>query len=892
MAIRSSDPGTDGRLELIAVVLVPRVKITVPSLPSGFVARAELCAGLDAGAGAEVALVCAPAGYGKTLLLADWSRTSTGVDTAWVGVDRDDNDPRRLWAAVVAAIAGCPSVPQSSRLHGRWAWRAGAQPEFLAELAEAVQALPQPLRLILDDVHELVDPVALHGVQILTRIKPATLQLVLSSRLDPPLSLPRLRLRGRLRELRAAQLAFTPAQAAQLLEQSGLRLSPQQVEVLHRRTGGWAAGLRLAARAVEQSADREAFLTHFSGDDRSVADYLVGEILSGLPEAAQEFLRVISICDLVPIGLAAALSEREEAGSVLDRLERETSLVTTTGRAREAYRVQELLRTHLLADLQRRGPRRPAELHAVAARWWADQDEPVRALEHAAAGRDRALLIELLHRFAIPLILAGHHGPLRRALARVGASTTATDPWLALSSALAHFEAGELPAVQADLRHARQAWPADGTADETADLTVLRAVAEQLGADQRSDRAADPAPFVIAELAELPAEPELEALAHLSRGSARLERDDLGGARAELDAALTLSRRHGFDYLSLQCLALLGVVAGTCGDVRGMRAVSSEALAAAADHGWQTTTWSAAATAMLAYTELLRSAAADAQRRTADALASGVSASPPLRYALQAVHGAAVFDLGERADGLAELQRARSEFGDHHTSPQQCASMATLEFRAALLLGHAAAARTVLGWLTDRIGDRGDLLVMRGWAETAGGHHEHARALIRPVLDGSAAVLLPASVVDAWLLETSIAVAAGERPAARRALQNALALAEPLDALRPFVQAGPGVRELLVHHHGSFGASDDFAHRALAAGPARETQQALLSERELTVLGLLPSMLSLDEIAADLTVSVNTVKSHVRSIYAKLGVSSRRLAVLAAHEHGLLNSAR
>jgi LuxR family transcriptional regulator, maltose regulon positive regulatory protein len=834
-------------------------------------------------------LVCAPAGYGKTLLLADWSRTSTGVDTAWVGVDRDDNDPRRLWAAVVAALAGCPSVPQSSRLHGPWAWRTGAQPEFLAGLAEALQALPQPLRLILDDVHELVDPVALHGVQILTRIKPATLQLVLSSRFDPPLSsLPRLRLQGGLRELRAAQLAFTPAHAAQLLEQSGLRLSPQQVEVLHRRTGGWVAGLRLAARAAEQSADREAFLTHFSGDDRSVADYLVGEILSGLPEATQEFLRVISICDLVPIGLAAALSEREEAGSVLDRLERETSLVTTTGRAREAYRVQELLRTHLLADLQRRGPRRPAELHAVAARWWADQDEPVRALGHAAAGRDRALLIELLHRFAIPLILAGHHGPLRRALARVGASSTATDPWLALSSALAHFEAGELPAAQADLRHARQAWSADGTAD----LTVLRAVAEQLGADQRSDRAADPAPFVIAELAELPAEPELEALAHLSRGSARLERDDLAGARAELDAALTLSRRHGFDYLTLQCLALLGVVAGTSGDVRGMRAASSEALAAAADHGWQTTSWSAAATAMLAYTELLRSAAADAQGLTADALASGVPASPPLRYALQAVHGAAVFDLGERADGLAELQRARSEFGNHHTSPQQCASMATLEFRAALLLGHTAAARTVLGWLTDRIGDRGDLLVMRGWAETARGHHEHARALIRTVLDGSAAVLLPASVVDAWLLETSIAVAAGERPAARRALQNALALAEPYDALRPFVQAGPGVRELLVHHHGSFGASHDFAHRALAAGPAGETQQALLSERELTVLRLLPSMLSLDEIAADLTVSVNTVKSHVRSIYAKLGVSSRRLAVLAATEHGLLNSAR
>ena len=133
-----------------------------------------------------------------------------------------------------------------------------------------------------------------------------------------------------------------------------------------------------------------------------------------------------------------------------------------------------------------------------------------------------------------------------------------------------------------------------------------------------------------------------------------------------------------------------------------------------------------------------------------------------------------------------------------------------------------------------------------------------------------------------------MALAAGERPTARRALQTALALAEPLDAIRPFVQAGSGIRELLVHQHGSFGASEAFAECALAAGAGGGISHEPLSDRELTVLRMLPSMLSLGEIAADLTVSVNTVKSHVRSIYAKLGVSSRRLAVLAAHEHGLL----
>ena len=226
------------------MVLVPQVKIAVPRLPPEFVPRPDLCADLDAGAAADVALICAPAGYGKTLLLADWARTAAPRRT-WRGSasTSDDNDPRRLWSAVVAAVTCCPSVPPSSRLHARRAWRPATQPEFIAEFAAALAGLPQPIRLILDDVQELVDPQALEGLRTFIRVKPATVQLVLASRLDPPLSLPRLRLAGRLWELRAAQLSFTPQQAAALLENSGLRLSPQQVEVLHGRTGGWAAGL-------------------------------------------------------------------------------------------------------------------------------------------------------------------------------------------------------------------------------------------------------------------------------------------------------------------------------------------------------------------------------------------------------------------------------------------------------------------------------------------------------------------------------------------------------------------------------------------------------------------------------------------------------------------------
>ena len=246
---------------------------------------------------------------------------------------------------------------------------------------------------------------------------PTGFQLVLSSRFDPPLSLPRLRLTGRLYELRADRLRFSPTETATLLERSGLHLTPTQIDTLHQRTGGWAAGLRLAALALTQTTNRDAFLDQFSGNDSSVADYLVGEVLSALPDDTQEFLRVISISDPVPSRLAAQLTGREDAGSLLDRLAHHTALLTATGQHGDTYRIQELLRTYLSADLHRQGPTRAAELHTTAAHWWAGEDQPINALEHATRSHNPALLTELLHRYAIPLILTGDHGPLRRALA-------------------------------------------------------------------------------------------------------------------------------------------------------------------------------------------------------------------------------------------------------------------------------------------------------------------------------------------------------------------------------------------------------------------------------------------------------------------------------------------
>jgi LuxR family transcriptional regulator, maltose regulon positive regulatory protein len=274
---------------VVTVRRFPRTKISVPELPADLVHRPGLRHELDCAV--DVTLLCAPAGYGKTTLLAEWVNATSDADTAWVRIDRDDDDPRRLWSAVLAAIGRCRSVPPSSRLRtgpadAGWDLSAGGSPEFLAELIEALATLPSPLRLVLDDIHEVTRIATLGGIRNFLRDRPPGFTVVLSGRLDPPLGLQRLRPEGRLTELRGDRLRFDRAEAEALLRQLRLTLTDLQIDRLHRQTDGWPAGLRLAAAALAETSDSEAFLAEFSGDERSVADYLVGEVLSALPQDA------------------------------------------------------------------------------------------------------------------------------------------------------------------------------------------------------------------------------------------------------------------------------------------------------------------------------------------------------------------------------------------------------------------------------------------------------------------------------------------------------------------------------------------------------------------------------------------------------------------------------
>ena len=871
---------------------MPRAKVVVPGVPPGYVSRPRLLTALDAAQAAAAIVVSAPAGYGKTLLVAEWVRLRHLKDTAWVSLDSDDNDDRRFWSGILKALDQCPAVPRGNPIR-----RLGvpAHPSrhlgFTGAVVNALDELPHPVWLVLDDLHEIVGDDPLYGLETLVRQHLPALRLVLVTRHDPPLSLAKLRLADQLAEVRAADLRFSGPEAHALLTAAGVELTSDQLAELVRRTEGWAAGLRLATVSLREVEDPERFLAEFAANDRAMADYLLDEVLARLPPDLLEFLRAISVSDEVSAGLARALSGRADAGVMLDTLERTTSLVMRVGARRRWYRVHSLVRSYLLAGLTRQLPGRAVLLHRHAAEWFTEHERPVQALAQLIQARDADHVVASLRHLALPLALSGEHDLLARALAVLGDTMIAEDSLLALVSALLHLEEGETRSAELDLAHAEQAW----TEPAPAELGHLHAMVKARLAELAGDvdemlRNTDgPRPGE--------ARQTLDATRMLHRGTALLAAGRHGVARRELEAALHAARDTEQDYVAAQCLAALGGVAGLSGDYRQMAQFAGEALREAEARGWQHTMVAATASVMLGYRALLLAQPAECLRRAEDAARLVDGGAPHtnrgLAALLGALAGAARFELGEWADGLGQLGAARASVQGVRLSAGEVVLGAVLEHRAAVRFGWTDAARDAMAWVRATVPGCGELLLMRARSQFELGRPVAAGDLIRPLLEGSRRALLPWTVIEAWLLHAEIGLFTDDEPSARRALRKALLLAEHLDVLYPLVFASPAVIDLLVSLLGKLGGRHEVAARVL------EVRQALgvavipppLTRRERTILSLLPTLRSFDEIAQDLTISPNTVKTHVRSIYHKLGVRRRRDAVTVAVRRGLLESA-
>lgn len=860
---------------------VPRTKITVPGLPAHLVSRPRLLALLDRASEAAVCTLCAPAGFGKSLLLAEWAHRRGHAGTALVGLDADDRDDRRFFSAVLDALATLPGLPGGSPVRTLDVpAEPSADPGFLAEVVDALDDLPEPAVLILDNVDALAGAGSSRALDALVRHQPARLRLVLSGRAEPPIPLARLRLADQLAEVGADDLAFTVPEARALFTMSGALVDSESLSRLVEETEGWAVALRLAAASVVRTGDLGEFV---SGHDRALREYVTEEALARFEPGTRDFLRVVSVCARISPGLATALSGRSDTAALLHELSDGSMVVRETSEPGR-YRMRPLLRTYLLADFGRREPERLAGQHRLAAGWFARTGDIAHALGHYARAQDSEGAAALLDGHATELFLAGEHLALRRALGVLDDGEITSNPRLALIAAALYLEAGETGTADLHLTSAEANWPSRPAPDVEVLGQLARSRRAQL--DGGNDEIVRAARQVDVDLAR---QTDLGALAELHRATAALMSGDREGVRGWLETIGRRAEAGGQHHVAERAVTLLGELAALDGDFRSVERITRRLP------GGQPVVEGAAASLLTAYRELLRAEpdnCAEAVARVARSFDEPAGhLGDNLKLIAETLGGAAQFDKGEWYDGLKTMRQVRLALADRSLVLEHTALCAVLEHRAAVLIGAGDQARDVLQWCQSRLERTGELLLMRARGQLALGRYASAAKALEPVLDGTTAPVLPWSLIEVRLAAVRIAVHLSEGSGARRLLSQALAEAERSDVWHPFVFASDEVVSLLTTMLGRLGPHESFAagllarRRNLAVAPI----PAPLTDRERSVLRLLPTLRSIEEIADDLTVSPNTVKTHMRGIYSKLSVRKRRDAVAVAVARGLLD---
>lgn len=848
------------------------------------------------GASARFAtIVCAPAGSGKTTLMAHRGRQlqAEGEWVAWLSLDQDDNDPFILWSGILGA---CELALQSAKaghqpLAGLQPTRDAVTTEFLADFSHAIESLPGRLWLILDDVHELETRQALDGLAKLMRVPPRNLKLMIGCRYDPPLPLARMRLDETAHEIRAADLAFDRAEASMLLKSHNLHLDGEDVDLLLARTEGWAAGLKLVASWIARYDDPKPCLADFIGDERPVADYLVSEVLSHESHETRELLLAVAVPERLSVELADELSGRTDAGAVLEHLAHDNVFVYREGGPHPSYRLHSLLRSYLLAELDRRNADAKRALHSRAAEWFDRHGYTGSALEHATMSADWKSVADLLSKYGLHLVLAGEHRPVDHALTVVP-DEILDRPEISLLGAISAMTKGEMATAEDYFERASRRMGVNGDPRSQTVSSVARLYQARMNGAESSHAAA----WIDPNARELIERPELQLLVTANRGMIRLKEGDFAGAETDLSDAFNAAVDHRYDLLALDSLAHLTVTAAILDDAAKTRSRIRQALDFADAHGWSSTIPMVPVylTAAWAAWESLDTERADAMISLAGAVEGDVE--PEVVFSLEALR--AYIDVVSGDRNVARARAAlRRNWGRKVTLPPKAISKHCLtELQLAI-------AEQNESWLDEALARADTLLtgtvdagVMHSLAAAHQGRTDQARDGLAPVVVNVEACATPSAEIAAWLLEAHLADLAGKPVSAHKALINALDRAAPVHAKRDVVHAPDRTRSLLVSHRGRFGSHETFVADVIDAirggdHPSNTTPAVggeEMTARELDLLQDLPSLLSLAEIAEAHVVSLNTVKTHLKAIYRKLGVGSRREAVDRARGLGLI----
>jgi LuxR family maltose regulon positive regulatory protein len=900
--VTSTDP-TGARQPLLATKLHP------PRRRRTLVERPRLDVLAERSRHRALTLVSAPAGFGKTTLIADWFGGSEA--TAWVSLDGRDNDPTRFWTYVVAALdAASPDLDTEA---GPMLHTAGLPLDVVvATLINDLETAALDMVLVLDDYH-LIESAEIHeSVTFLLEHLPPQIRLVIATRADPPLPLASLRADGDLLEVRAADLRFTSSEAASYLADAmDLPLTAADVDVLEARTEGWIAALQLAALSLQGRDDPSAFVAEFAGDDRFILDYLADEVLEHQSPEVRDFLLATSILPRLSGPLCASVTGRDDARSILEQLERSNLFVVALDDRRTWYRYHHLFGDVLRARLLDEQPDRVPELRRRASDWYAHNGDPYEAISQALAGDDPARAADLIERAAPEMQRARQEGQLRA--------------WLeAVPAAVLH----DRPVLADILAGARMA-----TGDPTGVAELLDLAQSRLDGAQ--------APIV----ADHDAYAQLPAMIAIHRAGLALLAGDTGEAVEQASRVLHLSGEEHPLQRGAAC-ALIGLANWTRGDLALARDRYAESVMWFETGGYLADLMGVSLA--MADIQLAQGRLRDAQRTFEHALRHTVE-HPGLRGAADmhvglsevlierndldpaARHLETSTELGEAA-GLpqhayrwrvtrARLLRARGDLDGALALIDQAMPLYATDFSPPVRPVDAIRARVQLArgdldaateWVIERGLDADDDLTYVNefehitLARVLLAHHarrldprplEQARSLLERLLAAAAAGSRIGSTIEILVLLAATHHARNETSEAVSALEEALRLAEPEGHVRLFLHAGPGVTELLrsvasspeaTPHARKVLAATDLA--VSSASPSRPAPARLvdeLSDRELEVLRLLRSDLSGPDIARELHVSLNTLRTHTKHIYTKLGATNRREALTRAAAFGL-----
>ena len=880
-------------------------KLAAPHMPGRVVARPRLFALLDTGVERPVTLLAAPAGSGKTMLLSSWmSAASLPGPVAWLSLDPGDNGPAQFWAYVVAALCRSGAVPADNQL--RNLPQPQADDALLPLIIQGLDELAVPVVLVLDDLHELTDARVLHGIEFLIRRAPSQLRLVLATRADPPLPLHRLLVSGRLSQLRAADLAFTVAEVAELLAEYEYRpaLSDDDLTMLHARTEGWAAGLRLAAVSMQHQPDPHRYVLELAGDDRSLAGYLVAEVLDQQPGELRSFLLRTCIVDQLSGELADALTGRDDGEQTLARLEQANTFVVAVGSRRHWYRYHPLFAELLHYELRREAPQESAELRRRAARWYAEHELPTKAIQQTVATQDWDSTADLIAEHGFGRFLRGQEPVIRDLLDQLPTDAVHL-PELALLAAAERIVSNDDGAA-AFVRLAQEQAPmlAD---DRRPRFALILAICRLL----RAKRAGDLDEVLAAGRAALKAHAQLEgdagaagvaadarAVALCGLGSAELWTGELDAAEVHLQAGRAAALWAGFDDVQLECLSQMALLRAVRGRLNDAVQTGQAALQFAGARGWASSAPVTGALLALAWVHYLRDDLATAGDYLGQAAGTaGAAPERPLGVAGRIMEGRLRHARADLAGAFAEFSAARQELAGGHQPRLLFRWLTTSQAELHLAVGDAGSARRLLEALdTDKPTAPEAVALAR--LRLAEGDPTGANGTLSPVVDGTLPTTDLDTLIQAWLLHAVASHALDAPDQVTASLGQAIDLAEPEEHRRAFLDAGAPARVLLARYRDWVDASwpflDELAQTSLDPAPAAVPPMPALivplSQRERAVLRYLPTMLTFVEIGSELYISVNTTKSHVRSIYRKLGVVGRRDAVRRARQLQLLRS--